>query len=31
MSEVRWEMYIWYNTLGFLLSTYQKLLKFMEI
>jgi len=23
MSEVKWEMYIWYKTLAILLSTYQ--------
>src|SRR6218665_2396802 len=30
-SEVRWEMYIWYKTLANLLSSYQKLLKLMDI
>jgi len=31
MSEVRWEMYILYKTVAILLSTYQKLLKLMDI
>jgi len=31
MSGVRWEMYTWYKTLAILLSTYQKLLKLMDI
>ena len=31
MSEVRLEMYFCYKTLAIVLSTYQKLLKFMEI
>ena len=31
MSDVRWEMYIRYKTLAILLSTYQQLLKLMDI
>jgi len=31
MSYARGEMYIWYKTLASLLSTYQKLLKLMDI
>jgi len=31
MSEVKWEMYTWYNTLAVLLFTYQTLLKLMDI
>jgi len=31
MNEVMWGMYIWYKTLAILLSTYQKLLKLMDI
>ena len=27
MSEVRWEMYIWYKTLAILLSTYKTIIK----
>jgi len=31
MSEVRWKMYIWHKTSAIPLSTYEKLLKLMEI